>query len=233
MEKKIVSTKHGDYTIQIIRDESPEDPRRDWDPFGHMICFHRRYDLGDKHNYLDPDDFLFDISEWNEEKDGEFTAVKAQEKINKGNVMLPLFLYDHSGITMSTSPFSCRWDSGQVGWIYASKNEICENWGVPDWNDMVKNSEGEMLTAKEYAKVLLKGEVETYDEFLTGEVYGFKVIDPDGEKIHSCWGFFGDPEESGLLDDANSHIEYDIEEKDKKEAEDLHKAGCLVFSERF
>ena len=37
-----------------------------------------------------------------------------------GMVILPLYLYDHSGITMNTCGFSCPWDSGQVGWIYAS-----------------------------------------------------------------------------------------------------------------
>ena len=31
-----------------------------------------------------------------------------------GMVILPLYLYDHSGITMNTCGFSCPWDSGQV-----------------------------------------------------------------------------------------------------------------------
>lgn len=233
MEKQIVETKYGDYTISIMYDDDAPNPRTDWEPFGKMICFHRRYNLGDKHNYLDPDDFLFNLSNWDEDKDGEFNAVKAQEKINKDNVMLPLFLYDHSGITMSTSPFGDRWDSGQVGWIYASKNEICENWCVSDWNDMIGGSEnGEDISAKQRAKSLLKAEVETYDEFLTGRVYRFQVIDPDGEQIDSCSAYFGDHETSGLLDDANAAIDNDVERKDAQEAEDLHKAGCLVYSER-
>lgn len=231
MEKEIIPTKHGDYTIKIIHDDDPQNPRRDWDPFGHMICFHRRYDLGDKHTHSDVEEFLRDLSQWDDEKD--FDYAEAYAIIMENNVILPLYLYDHSGITMSTGSFGDRWDSGQVGWIYASKKDVCENWGVKDWEDMVKNNDGEMLSAKEYAKVLLEGEVETYDKFITGEVYGFKVIDPDGEDIHSCWGFFGDTEKSGLLDDANSYIQYDVKKKDKQEAEDLHKIGCLVFSERF
>jgi hypothetical protein len=36
-----------------------------------------------------------------------------------------LYLYDHSGITISTSPFSCGWDSGQVGFIYLTRQK-CE-----------------------------------------------------------------------------------------------------------
>ena len=47
----------------------------------------------------------------------------------KGFTMLPLYLYDHSGITMSISPFSCPWDSGQVGWIYCTPDAISKNFG--------------------------------------------------------------------------------------------------------
>ena len=32
--------------------------------------------------------------------------------------ILPLYLYDHSGLTMSTNDFGDRWDSGCVGFIY-------------------------------------------------------------------------------------------------------------------
>ena len=49
-----------------------------------------------------------------------------QKVISEKYLMLPLYLYDHSGLAMSTESFSGRaphaeWDSGQVGWIYVSK----------------------------------------------------------------------------------------------------------------
>lgn len=34
------------YTIKIYHDEDAESPR-DWDNLGEMVCFHRRYNLGD------------------------------------------------------------------------------------------------------------------------------------------------------------------------------------------
>jgi len=40
-----------------------------------------------------------------------------------------LYLYDHSGITMSTSPFSCPWDSGQVGFAYVDRATVEREWG--------------------------------------------------------------------------------------------------------
>jgi len=36
----------------------------------------------------------------------------------------------------------------------------------------------------------LHGEVKTYNQYLTSDVYGYS-IDVDGEHKDSCWGFFG------------------------------------------
>lgn len=97
---------------------------------------------------------------------------------SKGLVILPLNLYDHGGISMSTSSFSCPWDSGQVGWIYATPAAIKENFIVKD---------GETPDdIRERATACLESEVETYNAFLTGQVYGFEVetyINPDREVI--------------------------------------------------
>jgi len=50
-------------------------------------------------------------------------------------VIKPLYLYDHSGIAMSTSSFIGRahhaeWDSGQVGYIYMTKDEAMHELGM-------------------------------------------------------------------------------------------------------
>jgi len=97
----------------------------------------------------------------------------------EGMVMLPLYLYDHSGITMNTHPFSCQWDSGQVGWIYADSEAIIKNYGAVT-PETIKQSEN-----------LLAAEVKEYDYFLTGQSYGFKLYEGD-DVIDSCWGFSGE-----------------------------------------
>ena len=79
----------------------------------------------------------------------------------KGMVMLPLYLYDHSGITMNTGGFSCPWDSGQAGWIYADYDKVKENYGEVTPETL------------ERAKSLLQSEVEEYDHYLTGQCYGW------------------------------------------------------------
>ena len=98
--------------------------------------------------------------------------------------ILPLFLYDHSVQSISTATFIGRaqhaeWDSGQVGYIYADRKAIFENFGAG-------NAE-----TREKAENLLCAEVESYDQYLRGECYGFRVYE-DGEEIDSCWGFLGD-----------------------------------------
>jgi len=168
--------------FEIHIDEDPEDPRT-WDNFGTMVCWHRRYSLGDRHDFQTPDDFM----EWWEEN-------------GKDGVLLPLYLYDHSGITMSTSSFRCPWDSGQVGYIYATADQIMKEFGPPETVlDRIANRPSpEML---EKAKRLLKIEVETYDMYIRGDVYGFTIKDENGTYSDSCWGYYGDIKESGILDE--------------------------------
>ena len=96
-----------------------------------------------------------------------------------GMVILPLYLYDHSGITMNTCGFSCPWDSGQVGWIYADKAMIEQEHGkiTPEILEKVRQT--------------LEAEVKEYDYYLTNQCYGFQLFKEDVE-VDSCWGFLGE-----------------------------------------
>lgn len=171
-------TRKGNYIVRTYIDESPDNPRS-WDNFGKMICFHKRYDLGDKHDYKSND-----YSGWSELKE-------QIEQDNNVGIILPLYLYDHSGITISTSPFGCQWDSGQVGWIFCIKEEM--------ENSFIELSGQDK---EERCEVLLKGEVETYDQYLRGDIYGYRVFKIETcnlgcvheEEVESCWGFYGEDE---------------------------------------
>ena len=165
--------------LRVVQDSNGDSPR-EWDNLGTMVCFHNRYDLGDKHSY-DADDY----SGWAEMK----KAILEEE--GRGTVILPLYLYDHSGISMSTGAFSCRWDSGQVGFILANKKSILAEFG------------GKIVTKKlrERVEGILEGEVQTYTKYLEGGVYGFVIEDEEGEHIDSCYGFYGtDFATNGMLE---------------------------------
>lgn len=190
---------NDNYRLEIHTDEHPQTPR-DWDNLGTMVCFHHRYGLGDKHCYDTVYDFLYDLASRiavEEEIEGK-TEEQLYNLISYHYVILPLYLYDHSGITMSTNSFSCPWDSGQVGWIYCDNDALIKEYGVA-------NEE-----TKQIAMEVIKGEVKAYDQYLQGDTYGFIAYEKktceccnhtEYEEINSCWGFYGnDFDTNGIID---------------------------------
>lgn len=186
-------------TIKIIHDEDAENPREEWDNFGTMVCLHSRYSLGDKDGYETLQEAVYshkNYKEWwhdennpNAYDEQELSHwVEIAERL--GMIVLPLYLYDHSGITMNTTGFSCRWDSGQVGIIFITREDIRKEFQVKRVSKKLIESVKEILVAQ----------VETYDKWLTGDIWGFQRFE-DGEEVDSCWGFYGsDPKENGMLD---------------------------------
>jgi len=213
---------YRDYTIEVHTDDDPMNPRKDFDPLGTMVCWHSRYDLGDEHSHGSVRDFFESLAmELKDSKgnsilsDNQYNNIEEIEDarlgaiVSKHVVMLELFLYDHSGITMRTGAFSCPWDSGQVGFIYMTKEKALKEYGGKIFSKQLKTR----------IKTYMEGEVETYDNFLTGNVYGYVVKDADGEDIEdgSCWGYFGyDHKGSGLLEQAEDAIDYEIKDRKKK-----------------
>lgn len=49
------------YLLQVMYDEEPLNPRTDYDNFGHMVCWHSRYNLGDKHDYKDINELFMQL----------------------------------------------------------------------------------------------------------------------------------------------------------------------------
>ena len=181
------TTQIAGYTVELVQDIDAESPR-EYDNIGTMVCWHRNYTLGDEQPNVyggeSPEDYIrnlvaFSIDDtsvdYDDEDADEQYAELVRKQFAKDYFLLPLILYDHSGISMSTTtewPYNCPWDAGQVGFIYASKAKLKE--------------EGIMDGAK-----ALRQEVETYDQYLRGDVYGYTITDPEGEHVDSCWGFIG------------------------------------------
>ena len=167
--KDVIETIEKDgYFIEILPDIYPESPR-EWSNLGSMQCFHSRYDLGDK-KVVDSNDY----KGWS---DMEYALKKDHDAV----IILPIYMYDHSGITVNTKPFSCPWDSGRLGLIFASREDILVNFNVKRLTKSII----------ERATKILEGEVETYDQFLRGDVYGYRIEDKDGDEVDSCYGFYG------------------------------------------
>jgi peroxiredoxin family protein len=152
VEYAVEKTPDGYNVRYIAVDNEPESPRQ-CDNFGKMICFHGRYNLGDSDHGYRGERF----NSW----DGLRDEIERNED---PGVILSLYLYDHSGITMKTHPFNDIWDSGQVGFIFVSVEKIREEFSIEN-NDVITD---EIL---ESAKKILEGEVALYDCYLTGDVY--------------------------------------------------------------
>ncbi len=179
-------------TLEVIQDEDAQNPRTEFDNLGTMICFHNRYRLGDKHDYDVRPEYY---GSWKD-------MIKRFGRANDAAVILPIYMYDHSGITISTTPFSCPWDSGQIGFIFIPKSKVREEYKVKRISPKLRDK----------ITTYLLGEVETYNQFLTGDVYGFKVMNAEGEEEDSCWGFYGsDPKENGMLDHVGAKLLEEVE----------------------
>jgi len=195
MSEKIT---HAGYTIRIEQDEDAESPRHD-DNLGKMICFHKRYDLGDKHEWLS----------------GSFSGWADMEKCFRkmgAKIVLPLYLYDHSGLRMKVGSFQgllpqghAEFDSGMVGFIYMTKDAIKKEYGVK------KISKAALAKAEQ----VLRGEVETYDQYLRGDVYSY-TVESENEIVDSCSGFYG---YDYCLEEAKSAAEYAAKRAKEQQAQ--------------
>lgn len=194
------------YDIDIYYDPNAESPRA-WDNLGTFYTAHRYYcpeKEFDEH---------FDFDEVCDERPGDL-----RESFLKKYVALNLYLYDHSGQTISSSPFFCPWDSGWFGIVAVSVENIKKEFG---WK---------VLTHARRRKIegYLQGDIDTYDNYLRGEVYGYRIIPADDKDkgLESCWGYYGNSGLEQLKDECRDTIDSLIVLQQKEElVECLHVFG--------
>jgi hypothetical protein len=154
--------------IVVRTDTWPRSPREDYAPPDVMFCQHRRYQLGDE-DANDP-----------RELDPATIAIR-----------IPLYLYDHSGITISHAPFSCPWDSGQVGEHYMLHSKVDEEFN------------GDLERARRF----MDGQLKTYDYYLRGECWQWTTLDDADEEIETMAGYYGDSlEATGMQNDVPAEV---------------------------
>ena len=109
------------------------------------------------------------------ERDG-FMGTNYGESHN-GYHVFPLYAYIHSGVALALSrdsyPFTCPWDSGQIGYVFVSQQEF---------------------ESRDDAHGAASGHVSEWNDVLSGNVWGYVIEDEDGMPGDSCWGFVGDYE---------------------------------------
>jgi hypothetical protein len=132
-----------------------------------------------------------------------FESMKMGKKLYKGFYVFRVYAYIHSGVALSlgnnTYPFTDRFDVSFSGFA------------------LVKRSEGSYT--QEQASKEAEGLVKTWNQYLSGDVYGYAVEDLNGKKVDSCWGFYGAPETSGLLDDAKAVVDCMVKDEALRQLE--------------
>jgi len=209
-EHLIDTTEVNGFTVKIYNDPDAESPR-DWTHGCDLALYHRRYDL--------PNDAGLDFDSF----EGWADVADALTEHHGALVVAPVYGYDHGALALSLGngyPFSDRWDSGTLGLAYVTEQNWKDTQGRP-WT----GSEQDQASARE----LMRSDVETYNMFLNGEVYGYVIEDPaDGEHLDSLWGMFGyDYTEREAAEAANA-----LEHEPKCNGELNRRSGQIEHSQR-
>ena len=169
---------------RVVVDEDAENPRDEEFTFGTIVAWCRSYTLGDVQPEITP-------REWEARLDMDTVCV-----------ILPVYLFMHSNLRVSTTPFRDRFDSGRLGSIYCTWDAArthFESLGLYTGD----------LDLIEQARNALIAEVYAYDAYLNFEVYElhFEVE----THIHGGWvtedrtvGYYGtDIRRNGMIIDGD------------------------------
>lgn len=205
-------------TIYIVPDYDPAlNPIDDYDMLGKQVYWHRRMNLGHcwkETNKYSPmewlereiNDDVYELWQENHSRRLEYQDYLMELFIKK-NLVIPVSAYEHGGITISASGRRAGWDSfdsGQLGFVYVSNSDAYKEFNVTKITPEIREKVEQRLIS----------EVEEYDYYLTGQVYGYIIEDENGEHLDSCWGFLGDYKY--CLEEAKSAADYWAEQKENE-----------------
>jgi len=108
--------------------------------------------------------------------------------------------YIHSGVSLALIESGKvypdeQWDVSRCGAVLVSKKET---------------------RLRKSAYKLASGLIETWNDYLSGNIYGYVTENKNGDIIESIWGFYGDYEKSDVLSEARSSIDFHVEKVTKK-----------------
>lgn len=212
------------WRVRVLPDRDPVNPRQDADHLGVMVCWHRRASLGDRRPT--PEEHRA-IERGFARKARRLrgtlqTRIEAGEvlddvlfrycrRVYGATVLIPLGLYEHGGRHIYLGGGSYRydpqgWDSGTVGWVMDT-TESRKRLGVEPGTTLVPahrvGLRGDDPVEVDRIRQALVDEVETYDQFLRGDLWGFVLERFDGEEWQrevEGWGFYGLGFDNGMAD---------------------------------
>ena len=132
-------------------------------------------------------------------------------------VMLPISMYDHSGITLwlgsTMGHVDAQWDCSSVGFAYVEKDKAEE--------EMPQRGQLPGTDWKQWAYKMMESEMNVYDQYVRGNVYGWYVEYGEDQFEDSCWGYVGDDEIPRMIEEAKDVIDYHLARKEEKRKSNL------------
>jgi len=168
--------------IEIYYDEYAESPR-EWDNMSHMLCISDKYRIGDKGLTYDKDCETWEKIEAWLRKEYDIAIIE------------DIYIYDHSCCVLQRGR-TCPWDSSRVGFQYMTKDDVRNAYGIKYVTKAVL----------EQARKVFDAEFREYADYISGNVYGYKIVYRGEED--SCAGIIGDyDDEYGCLGEARIAID--------------------------
>lgn len=197
--EKIVYEKeeYKGYNCIVYYDPDPMSPD-DWDTLGTIYSNHRDYNP-QNHRI---DEILVEDDDGNRHIDPDYIYVN-------------IYAYIHGGVALSCSrsgQFADRWDSGLFGVMAVEKSKAVKEFG-------------DLSVPENMERVLkcLEGEVECWDMYYQGIIFGFVVEDQDEDTYDSCWGFYGYDGAKEAMLEAKSYVDFYIKKAEEKRNNNLEK----------
>lgn len=235
----IDTTDYRDYTIQLRVDEDPPNPWEEWDCEPPIAVLSFGYHRSHITTYGDQDVIREVLAHWSPEK---LWANRKQVidiiGASRDEAARTLWDYREPGNPSYTMDLFGEFVDETLTDSYLSKSDLLEAVaalyrlaGIPAG---VKASCGH--SQGHYAEVLvvltpewckrvgypvnddpdeptIKAAVNLWGNWAWGNVYGYTVIDPDGEDTGmSCWGYYGDPDDF-MISEAKSEIDAAADER--------------------
>jgi len=145
---------------------------------------------------------LEDVHHTDAESVEEMLAIANKQK----DIVMPLFCYEHGGTSLSLQSFCgrvpqghCEFDSGQAGFVVIRRKKILDEFDRKTFSAKLK----------EKVMKIAECEVETFNNYLRGNVFGYIIDDGDGD---SCWGYYSIED---AIEEAQDMIDHIVKQEKK------------------
>ena len=135
----------------------------------------------------------------------------------KGEIVWrPISMYEHSGISIwlggKSGHYDARWDCSTIGFAYVDKCTAKKEGALRAGNDGLYNG---YKSWQEWAYAMMEYEMQSYNQYVTGDVFGYMVEGGDGYCDDSWWGFYGTDAIPRMIEEAKAEIDCALELKAK------------------